>query len=135
MFRSAELIKLTNRLGHCENYSFLLEIETAIAAVVQNTSSLLPVSIVRNLTCPSVFRSDFDNYDEYVNDLRGKGFIHRLYDIMLQDFDTKDASDIDGHKLDITPIPKIGRRSLAVASKLLSECHMGKRIDPSYTLV
>jgi hypothetical protein len=134
LFRSAELIKLMNRLGHCENYSFLLEIETAIATAVQNASSLLPVSIARNPTCPSMFHSDFDNYDGYVNDLRGAGSVHRSHGIMLQDFDAKDASDIGGHKPDIVPIPRTGRRSLTAAPEPLPECCMGKLKDPSYTI-
>jgi len=78
LFRSADLVKLMNRLGHCENYSFLLEIETAIAmAVVHNASSLIPVGIVRNPSCLSLF-------DEFVNDLSGAGSVHRSHGIMLQ---------------------------------------------------
>jgi len=71
LLRSADLVKLMNRLGHCENYSFLLETETAIAKAVHNAPSLIPVGIVRNLTCLSLFHSDFDNFDEFVNDLSG----------------------------------------------------------------
>lgn len=132
LFLSAELIKLMNRLGQCENYSFLLDIERTVATAVQNASSLLPVSIVRNPTCPSVFHSD--NYDEYISDLRGTGSVHRSHGIVLQDFDVKDASDIGGHKPDIAQVPSTGRRSLATAPEPLPECRMGKRKDPSYTI-
>ena len=69
LFRSAELVNLMNKLGHVENYSYILEVETAIAQAVQQTSALLPASVVRQPTCPSLFHSDFDNYDEFVNDL------------------------------------------------------------------
>ena len=83
MFRSAKLIVILNSLGHCENYSFLLELETALAVAVDSTSSLLPLNIVRNPSCPFVFHSDFDGF---VNELCGAGSVYRSHGVMLQDF-------------------------------------------------
>ena len=42
MFRSKKLmIAILNELGHCENYDFSLEMETAEATVLEQQSSLL----------------------------------------------------------------------------------------------
>ena len=87
LFRSKELVTLLNRLGHCENYSFSLELETAIATAVRLNSSILTDKIIRNPVGPSVFHSEFDNYDQLVNDLSGKGSIHTAHGIMLQEVD------------------------------------------------
>ena len=39
---------MLNRLGHSENYRFALELETAIAKVLQGSSNLLSPQIVVN---------------------------------------------------------------------------------------
>ena len=90
LLRSKELTTLINRFGHCESYSFSLEVETAIAKALEETSSLLSNQIVRNPAVPSVFHSDFDNFDQFVNDLSGAGFVHTANGIMLQDFEEID---------------------------------------------
>ena len=68
-FRSAELTTLLNRLRHCEAYSFSLELETAIAVAVESTSTILPPQIVRHPEVLFIFQSDFDNYDQLLNDI------------------------------------------------------------------
>ena len=85
LFRSKELTTLMNRLGHCESYSFALELETAIATASQQSSSLLCEQISRQPIGPSVFHSEFDNFDQFVNNLSGQGSVHTAHGIMLQD--------------------------------------------------
>ena len=75
-----------NRFGHCESYSFSLEVETVIAKALKETSSLLSSQIVRNPSIPYVFHPDFDNFDQFVNDLSGAGSVHTANGIMLQAF-------------------------------------------------
>ena len=53
MFHSAELVIILNRLGHCENYSFLLE--KALAVAIDNISSLLQSNTIRNPSCQFIF--------------------------------------------------------------------------------
>ena len=48
MFRSKQLLTLLNGFGHSENYSFGLELETAIDNSVQLSSAVLSPEIVRN---------------------------------------------------------------------------------------
>ena len=84
LLRSAQLNTLMNRLGHAESYSFSLELETALATALEEASSVLTPHIVRNPAGPSLFHSDFDNFDQYVNDLAGSGSVHTAHGIMLQ---------------------------------------------------
>ena len=87
LFRSEQLVTLLNRMGHSESYSFSLELETAIAQAVEKTSSFLSTQIVRDPDAPSVFHSEFDNFDQLLNDLTGMGSIHTAHGIMLQEIE------------------------------------------------
>uniref|UniRef100_A0A0L8FVT9 Uncharacterized protein n=1 Tax=Octopus bimaculoides TaxID=37653 RepID=A0A0L8FVT9_OCTBM len=91
-----ELIVILNRLRHCKNYSCLFELETALAVAVDSASSLMPSSIIRHPSCPSVLHSDFDNFDVFVNDLYGAGRVHRTHEIMLQEFNPDQGGNIGG---------------------------------------
>ena len=73
------------QIGHCENHSFSLELETAIATSLQESSSRLTNQIVRNPSGLSVFHSEFDNFDQLINDISGKGSVHTAHGIMLQE--------------------------------------------------
>ena len=60
-----------NRFGHSENYSFIVELETATANQLEKRSSLITNEIVKNPTSLDLFHSDFDNFDQYINDVEG----------------------------------------------------------------
>ena len=81
MFRSAELITLISRPGHSENYSYSLELETALATMVQQSSNMLTSQIIRNPAGNSLFHSDFDNFDKFT----ATGSVHTANGIMLQE--------------------------------------------------
>jgi len=89
LFRSEKLITLLNRMRHSENYSFSLELETALAQAVAETSSLLSTQIIRSPGAPSIFHSEFDNFDQLLNNLTGMVSIHTAHGIMLQDTEGK----------------------------------------------
>ena len=48
LFRGQELTTMLNRIGHSETYRFALELETAVAKVLQGSSNLLSTHIVVN---------------------------------------------------------------------------------------
>ena len=97
-FRSAEITTLLNRLGHSEMYSFSLELETSITIVVETTSTLLSPQIVRNPNVSFIFRSDFDNFDQLLNDLCRMASVHTSHGIMLQDFSFPADQEVEGDK-------------------------------------
>ncbi len=130
MFRSAQLTTMLNRFGHCESYTFSLELETAIANAVQETSSVLSPQIIRNADAPSVFHSEFDNFDQLINNLAGAGSIHTAHGIMMQDFAGSDQ-ELGGTIPEIQPSKRTGERSLTLEqTKYLPECFVGERNSP-----
>ena len=78
-----------NKLGHAESYSFSLELETALA----EAHTILTLQIIRSSHCPSLFHRDFDNFDQFVNDLSGAGLIHTCHGIMLQNIPCEPTAD------------------------------------------
>ena len=75
--------QLMNRFGHSESYSFSLELKAAIEQVFfKQTSNLLCAQMVRIQTS-SVFQSEFDNFDQLLNNLTGQGSIHTANGIMM----------------------------------------------------
>ena len=77
------MITLMNKLGHSVNYSFVLELETSVMKRIQQSSTLLSPLIIRNPSCRSLFHSDFDNFDKFVNELTSPGSVHTAHGIML----------------------------------------------------
>ena len=60
------------------------ELETAIFTTLGEVSSVLTPHIVCNPAGPSLFHSDFDNFDQNVNDLSGSGSVHITHGIIMQ---------------------------------------------------
>ena len=85
LYRSKQLTTLLNRLGHCESQSFSVELETAIAKALGETSSLLTSQIIRGPVVPSLFHSEFDHFDQLVNSMTGSGSVHIPHGIMMQE--------------------------------------------------
>ena len=137
LLRSKELTTLINRFGHCESYSFSLEVETAITKALEETLSLLSNQIVRNPAVPSVFHSDSDNFDQFVNDLSGAGSVHTANGIMLQNFEEIDSpSKAGGDVPDIPSIERTKERSLDFGFVSdLPDYYVTKRKSLSFTIV
>ena len=129
LFRSKSLINLIYRMGHCESYDFSLELETALAEAVELSSSLLSMQIVKNPSPPTVFHSEFDNFDKLLNDLSGKGSIHTAHGIMLQEA-VVGMNDPQG-KVELPAIPRTKKRSLNLTTQdTLPECYVSLRQSP-----
>ena len=127
LFRSAELITLINRFGHCDNYSFSLELETALAEAADRSSTLLTNQIVRNPQGRTVFHSEFDNFDQNT----ASGSIHTAHGIMLQEVD-------DSQKITL-PVPEVKKtkqRSLQLQADAdeLPDCYVSVRKSPPYNI-
>lgn len=133
LYRSKQLTTLLNRLGHCESHSFSIELETAIATALEQTSSLLSAQIIREPNAPSVFHSEFDNFDQLVNTLRGVDSIHTAHGIMIQEVQT-DGSEDHGGTVPVVPlVPRSRERSIKLSvQEQLPDCYVGQRKSPSY---
>ena len=137
LFRSAEVTVLLNRFGHIPDYCFLLELESALAKALDETSHLLTNNIIRNPSCKAVFHSDFDNFDQYTNELTGAGSVHRAHGIMLQEVIPEDNESIGGNIPLTQPHKKTGERSYKFQQTKPPEnnLYMGVRKNPSMHIV
>jgi len=134
LFRSEQLVTLLNRMGHSESYSFSLELETAIAQAVEKTSSFLSTQIVRDPDAPSVFHSEFDNFDQLLNDLTGMGSIHTAHGIMLQEIEGNPEQH-GGTRPETPSTSRSRQRSLKTdQAGSLPECYVTHRKSPSLTV-
>jgi len=69
---SAEVVSIVSRYGHCQSYSKLLELETALAYQAQHSDSVLPpgISAAHNV----VTNLCFDNFDLLEETLSGADY-------------------------------------------------------------
>ena len=116
---------LLNRLGHSDNYSFSLELETAIAEAAEETSHILTNQIVRDPGAQSVFHSEFDNFDQMINTLTDSGSVHKAHGIMI-----REVSGDRGTPIDTPAVPRSKRRSLELPSVELPDCYVTLRKSP-----
>ena len=91
--RSVKLSMLMNKLGHSESYFSLLELETALAEALEEAHTILTSQIIQTSHRPSLFRSDFDNFDQRVNDISGADSNHTCYGIMSQNISSEPAAE------------------------------------------
>ena len=124
LFRSKELMTVLNRFGHSENYSFIVELETAIANQLEKRSSFITNEIVKNPASPALFHSDFNNFDQYINDVKGAGAIHTAHGIMLQEVENTNSPPV---LEDMSPVDRIKEKSIHLSIKIdLPECFLIK---------
>ena len=129
MFRSKELLVMMSRYGTCENYSFIMELITAIESSLDLNESILTSRIIKNPASKSLFHSDFDNFDEYINSLHGAGSVHFTHGIMLQEIKNSDEGEQSAET--VQKVPKTKRRSNdTVESEELPPCYMSTRKSP-----
>ena len=110
--------------------------ETSIAKALDQTSSLLTPQIVREPDSPSIFHSEFDNFDQLVNTMSGTDSVHTAHGIMLQEVLSDDTEEHGG----IVPIaPTLERtkeRTLNLpVQQELPGCYVGQRKSPNYPVV
>ncbi|KAL2095547.1 hypothetical protein ACEWY4_007695 [Coilia grayii] len=86
LFRSKSITTLINRLGHCESYTYSIELETALANSIVKSASLVSNSdVIKRQPDGAVFHSDWDNFDQLVSNVYGAGSIHAAAGIYMQD--------------------------------------------------
>ena len=104
LFRSEELNSLIFRHGHCESYSFILELETAIANSQQLSSLILAPTIVCNPDF--VFRCCWDNFDVIEETYSGSGTTHSAHGLQLQEIPAGTGAQPSSYQLESLPRDK-----------------------------
>uniref|UniRef100_UPI00358F9AD5 uncharacterized protein n=1 Tax=Myxine glutinosa TaxID=7769 RepID=UPI00358F9AD5 len=128
LFRSKQLTTILHRLGHSESYDFALELETALAKVLDEVSTYRTPQIVTgegNL----VFHCEWDNLNKTTTSVHGSNIVNSAGGIMVQEVKPGFESSKD------RMLPTINRsqqRSLKVDTpKTLPPLHF-TRVGPKF---
>lgn len=81
----ADVVTILHRYGHCQSYTRLLELETAMANQIQLRDSLLPANI--STTGSKVVHMCWDNFDLNEETPSGGGTTHTTHGIVVQEVD------------------------------------------------
>ena len=92
------------RIGHSENYSFIVEMETAIANQLEKRPPLITNEVVKNPTSSALFHSD-----RKTNNIKGAGSIHTAHRIMLHEAERTNSPP---HLEDMSPVDRTKERSI-----------------------
>ena len=84
MYRSRQLASILNKLGHCESYDFGLELETALARAIDESSTLLTPQIVCG-EGNKVFHMEWDHLNKITTNVHGSNVVNSAAGIMLQE--------------------------------------------------
>ena len=84
LYRDKHLVTILNRLGHCESYDFELELETAMAKALDETSTLLTPQIVKG-EGTILFHSEWDNLNKILTNVHGHNVVNSAGGIMVQE--------------------------------------------------
>jgi hypothetical protein len=108
LFRSKQLTTILHRLGHSENYSFGLELETALAKALDEVSTHLTPQIVTG-EGNSVFHCEWDNLNKTTTNVHGSNIVNSAGGIMVQEVNP----DFENPKIRKLPLlDKSNQRSL-----------------------
>ena len=82
---------------------------------------------------PSVFHSEFDNFDQFVNTVTGAGSIHTAHGIMLQDIQASELTEAGGSTPKLPAMQRTKESSVKLTpQEELPECYVSQRKCPSY---
>ena len=92
LYRSKQLTTILNRLCHCESHSFGIELETAMAKALEETSTYLTHQIV-SADGNEVFHSEWDNLNKIHTNITGSNVVNSAADIILQEVKSDNRSN------------------------------------------
>jgi len=120
---SAEIVTMINRYGHCQSYSKLLELETALAYQAQLEDNSLPscISPVNNL----VTYMCFDNFDLLEETASGTGTTHSTHGIVVQELEPGSQPPEAN-----VEIEKTGKRKFSYSCPALTDVHIPGKVEP-----
>ena len=136
LFRSKKLTDHLNKLGHCESYTFSLELETALAdSILENASVISNTDVVKDQPEGAVFHSDWDNFDQLVSAVYGARSIHSAVGIYMQDmgFCDDDALESTSNTAEYIQVSqqKKKQRSFKSPAQELAPYYQRKRSEPT----
>ncbi|KAI4825963.1 hypothetical protein KUCAC02_021622 [Chaenocephalus aceratus] len=128
LFRSKQLTTILHRLGHSESYGFGLELEIALAKVLDKVSSYrTPAIVIGDLNM--VFHCEWDNLNKTTPSVHGSNIVNSAGGIMVQVV----KPGFESNKVRMLPvIDKSQQRSLKVNTPETLPPLYFTRADPKF---
>ena len=130
MTGSTELITLLNHFGHCQSYSQVMELETAICNQINTQEFLLPATI-SSMMNNVVLHFSWDNFDLSEETPSGAGTTHVAHGIVLQEKAGSTDRDLGREQLPQEPGKGNKDRSIHYEDKDLPPCFIRSKIEPN----
>ena len=84
LYRSKQLTTMLNRLGHCETYNFCLELESALAKALYESSAFITPQVITG-DGNSIFYMEWDNLNAMNTNVSGPNVVNSTGGIMIQE--------------------------------------------------
>jgi hypothetical protein len=99
---------------------------------MEEALTFLTTQIVMNPTLPFLFHPEFDNFDQLLSVLEGKGSIHTAHGIMLQELHTGEP----GGTTRMLPVQaRTHKQSLEIHIEEFPDCYVTNRKSPIFEVV
>lgn len=126
---SAEIVTIINHFGHCQSYSQILELETAMCNSISSSGNVLPATIDVNEGINKVLHLCWDNFDLTEETPTGAGTTHTAHGIVIQEVHEKNP--IISLQ---TKNCRTKERSVKYIPRELSPCFMKSKPEPFLTV-
>ena len=84
LYRGKKLVTIINRLGHCESYNFIMELDNAMAMALEEVSSLVTPQIVTGEN-NELLHMEWDNLNKITTNIHGNNVVNHTGGIMIQE--------------------------------------------------
>ena len=131
LYRCKKLTTILSRLGHCESYSFCLDMEIAMDAGLSEMSCLLTPQIITG-DSNLVFHVEWDNLNRIMTNVHGSNVINSTGGIMIQE--VKSGCDSSNQTRKLPSYNRKDRASLPQRSitRTLEPFHIHDRKGPKF---
>ena len=128
MTGSAELLTLLNHFGHCQSYSQILELETAMCNSTVGRDTVLPTSVSPDNN--SITHLCWDNFDLNEETPSGSGTTHSAHGIVIQETTTNNDSPREAREAQTPSIAITKQRSVEYRPEELPDCILAGKAEP-----
>ena len=128
---SAELLTVLNRFGHCQSYTRILDVETAMCSSITENDSILPPNI--SLQNNSAIHFSWDNFDLNEETPAGTGTTYSTHGIIIQD--VKDGASTQLLTTEMPIVQKDKRRTVKPNITELRPCFARPKVGPALEIV
>ena len=129
LFRSKQLTVILQRLGHCKNYNFTLELETALTKALDEVSTSLTPQIVTG-EGNQLVHFEWDNLNKITTNIHGQNMINSTGGILIQE--TKLGTTVNTQQRTLPSLRSETRSLRFNTPETLAPVHLYNKVGPIF---